>query len=94
MKEKIETFSISQVSQMTGVSKNRIREWHDKGYLPQVQWIAVGSRNHRRFTSKAVETIQRIDRYQKEGCLLTMAAIRGNKSSISSKSNEKGGKVS
>jgi hypothetical protein len=25
MKEKIDTFSISQVSQMTGVSKNRIR---------------------------------------------------------------------
>ena len=94
MKQNNETFSISQASQMTGVSKNRIREWHDKGYLPHVQWISVGSRNHRRFTSKAIETIQRIDRFQKEGFLLTMAAIRGNKSPISSKSNEKGGNIS
>jgi DNA-binding transcriptional MerR regulator len=38
MKEKNETFSISQVSQMTGVSKNRIREWHDKGLLPLVKY--------------------------------------------------------
>ena len=94
MKEKIKTFSISQVSKMTGVSKNRIREWHDKGYLPQVQWISVGSRNHRRFTSKAIETIRSIDRYQKEGFLLTMAAIRGNEPTIISKTNEKGGTIS
>jgi hypothetical protein len=38
MKEKNKTFSISQVSQMTGVSKNRIREWHDKGLLPLVKY--------------------------------------------------------
>jgi transposase len=31
MKRETETYSISQVSQMTGVSKNRIREWHAKG---------------------------------------------------------------
>jgi DNA-binding transcriptional MerR regulator len=44
------TFSISSVYEMAGVSKNRIREWHDKGLLRQVQWIPVGTRNHRRFT--------------------------------------------
>lgn len=37
MKRKDDTFSISQVSEMTGVSKNRIREWCDKGLLPQVE---------------------------------------------------------
>jgi len=31
------TFSITQVSEKTGVSKNRIREWHEKGFLPEVQ---------------------------------------------------------
>ena len=30
------TFSITQVSKMTGVSKNRIREWHEKGFLPEI----------------------------------------------------------
>ena len=34
-----DTFSIMQVSEMTGVSQNRIREWHEKGLLPQVERI-------------------------------------------------------
>ncbi len=73
MKNKIETFSISQVSEMTGVSKNRIREWHDKGFLPDVQTISVGSRLHRRFSEKDAALIQRINEYQKEGFLLCAA---------------------
>ena len=47
MNQEYETYSISQASQMTGVSKNRIREWHAKGLLPQVEWTPVGARNHR-----------------------------------------------
>jgi len=68
------TFSISSVSEMTGVSKNRIREWHDKGLLPQVQWIPVGSRNHRRFTEDDIKLIKKIDEYQKQGFVLRVAA--------------------
>ena len=68
------TFSISSVSEMTGVSKNRIREWHDKGLLPKVQWIPVGSRNHRRFTEDDIKLIKKIDAYQKQGFVLRMAA--------------------
>jgi len=43
-----ETYSISQVSERTGVTENRIRDWHEKGFLPEVQQISVGSRIHRR----------------------------------------------
>jgi len=57
------TFSISQASEMTGVSKNRIREWHEKGFLPEVLLISVGSRLHRRFTEKDMQVIQRINDY-------------------------------
>ena len=32
-----ETFSISQVSERTGVTENRIRDWHEKGFLPEIQ---------------------------------------------------------
>ena len=71
---KKETHSISQVSQMTGVSKNRIREWHGKGLLPQVEWIPVGSRNHRRFTQDDMKRITKIDEYQKQGFVLRVAA--------------------
>jgi DNA-binding transcriptional MerR regulator len=68
------TFSISSASEMTGVSKNRIREWHDKGLLPHVQWIPVGSRNHRRFTEGDINLIKKIDEYQKQGFVLRVAA--------------------
>jgi DNA-binding transcriptional MerR regulator len=94
MKDKIETFSISQASQMTGVSNNRIRDWHDKGFLLGVRWISVGSRNHRRFTAKAIETIQRIDRYQKEGFRLATAVVKGNRSPMSHNKDKEGGNIS
>jgi len=73
------TFSIKQVSEMTGVSKNRIREWHDKDFLPDVQWISVGSRRHRRFTEKDTELIMRIIQYQKQGFVLRVAAEKGKR---------------
>ena len=68
------TVSIAQASDMTGVSKNRIREWHAKGLLPQVEWIPVGTRNHRRFTQDDVKLIAKIDEYQKQGFVLKVAA--------------------
>jgi len=73
------TYSITQVSEMTGVSKNRIREWHEKGFLPEVQSILVGSRFHRRFTERDIETIQRIIRYQKQGYTLLAAVEMAGK---------------
>ena len=68
------TFSISSVSEMTGVSKNRIREWHDKGLLPQVEWIPVGTRQHRRFTEDDIRIIRKIDELQRKGFVLRVAA--------------------
>ena len=70
------TFSISSVSEMTGVSKNRIREWHDKGLLPNVRWIPVGTRHHRRFTQEHINLITKIDEYQRQGFVLKVAAER------------------
>ena len=72
-KESGKTFSIKQVSEMTGVSKNRIREWHDKGFLPDVRWISVGSRHHRRFTQDDINLITKIYEYQKQGFVLKVA---------------------
>jgi DNA-binding transcriptional MerR regulator len=74
MKIETETYSISQVSQMTGVSKNRIREWHAKGFLPDVRSISVGSRFHRRFSERDIALIQRINEYLNQGYTLTAAA--------------------
>ena len=74
MKKESETYSISQVSEMTRVSKNRIREWHGKGLLPQVECIPVGTRSHRRFTQDDIKVIRSIDEYQKQGFVLRAAA--------------------
>jgi DNA-binding transcriptional MerR regulator len=73
MKLETKTYSISQASEMTGVSKNRIREWHDKGLLPQVEWIPVGTRNHRRFSQDDIKRIAKIDEYQRQGFVLKVA---------------------
>jgi len=69
-----ETFSISKVSERTGVTENRIRDWHEKGFLKEVQQISVGSRLHRRFTEKDIQMITTINEYQKQGFILKMAA--------------------
>jgi len=68
-----ETYSISQVSERTGVTENRIRDWHEKGFLPKVQQISVGSRLHRRFTEKDIQMITTINEYQIQGFVLKVA---------------------
>lgn len=73
MNKENQTFSISQASQMTGVSKNRIREWHAKSFLPGIQLISVGSRLHRRFSEKDVALIAAINEHQNQGYLLKAA---------------------
>ena len=68
-----ETYSISQVSERTGVTENRIRDWHEKGFLPEVQQMSVGSRLHRRFTEKDIQMILTINEYQIQGFVLKVA---------------------
>jgi hypothetical protein len=83
------TCSITQVSEKTGVSKNRIREWHKKGFLPEVQSISVGSRFHRRFTEKDREIIQRINDYQKQGFVLQIAVEKAREDAKTDKGARK-----
>jgi DNA-binding transcriptional MerR regulator len=70
------TFSISSASRMTGVTMNRIRDWHDKGFLPDVQMLSVGSRLHRRFTQTDLQLIMRIKDFQGQGYVISMAAVK------------------
>jgi DNA-binding transcriptional MerR regulator len=78
-KEMLKTYSINQATEMTGVSKNRIRDWHDKNLLPGVQVISVGTREHRRFTQPDIELITRINGYQAQGYILSVAAKMAQK---------------
>ena len=76
-----ETYSISQVSEKTGVTENRIRDWHEKGYLPEVQQISVGSRLHRRFTEQDMQMITKINEYQIQGFILKVAVEKAKERS-------------
>ena len=69
-----ETYSISTASELTGVTKNRIRDWCLKGHLPEIKWISLGSRQHRRFTDRHIDFIKRVDRFRTEGFELPTAA--------------------
>ena len=68
------TFSIMQVSEITGVSQKCIRDWHAKELLPQVEWMAVGTRHHRRFSQSDLQLVTRIKEYQEQGFVLRVAA--------------------
>ena len=70
------TFSIGQVVERTSVSMNRIREWQEKGYLPEAHWITVGGRQHRRFTEKDIQVIDKINKLQQEGMTLQGAVAK------------------
>jgi DNA-binding transcriptional MerR regulator len=74
--QNLRTCSISEASRMTGVSMNRIRDWHDKGLLPEVRIMSVGSRLHRRFTQADLQLIMRIKEYQSKGYVLSTAAVK------------------
>ena len=68
------TYSIIEVSQKTGVSKFCIRDWHLRGFLPDVFTISVGSRQHRRFTGRDIQIIRKISEFQENGFTLSAAA--------------------
>ena len=74
------TYCISQVSERTGVTENRIRDWHEKGFLPKIQQISVGSRLHRRFTEKDIQMITKINEYQIQGFILKVAVEKAKES--------------
>ena len=82
------TYSISKVSELTGVTKNRIQNWCMLGYLPATEVISVGNRQHRRFNDLHIEYIRTIDCYRAEGFEL-FAAARKASQEISTRGSEK-----
>lgn len=67
------TFSISEVSDMTGVSQNRIRLWYDRGVLPKADTISMGRLRHRRFTHTDIAMIKTINQLRLDGFELSAA---------------------
>jgi DNA-binding transcriptional MerR regulator len=71
---KINTFSIGDTSEMTGVSQKRIRHWESRGYIPEAARSVCGERAYRRFTQQQVDAIKKIKEYLDQGFSLLAAA--------------------
>ena len=85
------TYSIAKVAEMTGVTKNRIRNWCLQGHLPETEWISLGNRQHRRFTDQHIESIKMIDRFRSEGFELATAAKKASEEITQAKGDKDNG---
>ena len=51
MNQKIKApFSIGDTAKMTGVTQKQIRNWEDRGYIPEPTRVVCGERAYRYFT--------------------------------------------
>ena len=73
---KLNTFSIGDTSEMTGVSQKRIRFWESRGYISEAARSVCGDRAYRRFTQQQVDVIKKIKEYLDQGYSLKAAAYR------------------
>ncbi len=74
MKKKFEkTFSIGDVSRITGVSQRKLRSWERK-YIPKPERIVCGDRAYRRYTQAQIDLVKLIKEYQDQGFTLSAAA--------------------
>ena len=72
------TYSIGAVAKMTGITKGKLRHWTDR-HLTHVQRIQIGETQHRRFTEKDIQLIQKIKEYREKGFTLDAAVDNARK---------------
>ena len=70
---KDKTYSIGDVSKITGVSQRKLRSWEGK-HIPKPDRIVCGERAYRRYTQAQMNLIAQIKEYQDQGFTLSAAA--------------------
>ena len=81
MKKTDTTYSIGAVSKMTGIEKQKLRNWCDQ-YLTHIQKIEIGNTQHRRFTEEDIELIKKVKEYRRKGFMLKVAVENARKDLI------------
>jgi MerR family transcriptional regulator, global nitrogen regulator len=66
-------FSIGQAAKMCGVTQRQIRNWEEKGFIPELKRVHCGDRSYRQFSKNDFELINRIKEYLDEGYVLSVA---------------------
>ncbi len=70
----IETVSISDASQETGLSQKQLREYETKGYINPSIKVRSGSITYRRYTPEHIEEIKIFRKYLGQGFRLPVAS--------------------
>jgi len=70
----IETVSISDASQDTGLSQKQLREYEAKGYINPSIKVRSGSITYRRYSPEHIEEIKIFRKYLGQGFRLPVAA--------------------
>ena len=70
----IAPFSIGTTSKMTSVTQRKIRNWEDRGYIPEAMRVVCGERAYRYFTLDQIEIITKIKGYLDQGYTLAHAS--------------------
>ena len=75
MNQKIKSpFSIGSASRMTGVTRKQIRNWEERGYIPDAYRVVCGEKAYRYFTLEQIEIITKIKSYLDQGYTLSHAS--------------------
>jgi DNA-binding transcriptional MerR regulator len=70
----IETVSISDASQETGLSQKQLRDYEAKGYINPSIKVRSGSISYRRYTPEHIEEIKIFRKYLGQGFRLPVAS--------------------
>ena len=68
------TYSIGDTSKLTGVSQKQIRNWEERGYIPEAERVVCGERAYRRFTPEQIKIILEIKKHLDKGFTLAHAS--------------------
>jgi hypothetical protein len=66
-------FSIGQAAKMCGVTQRQIRNWEEKGLIPELKRVHCGERSYRQFSKDDFDLICSIKQYLDDGYVLSVA---------------------
>lgn len=72
--EMVKTYSIGDVSEITGVTSRKLRSWEDSGLIPKPERVVCGCRAYRRYDYTLINIIKEIKSLMDKGYTLRAAA--------------------
>ncbi|RJR32318.1 MAG: MerR family transcriptional regulator [Desulfobacteraceae bacterium] len=74
-------FSIGQAAKVCGVSAKQLRNWQEKGYLPEPERVVCGKRSYRKYDEEDLDLIIEIRSYLDQGFTLSTSVKKAKEDS-------------